>query len=141
MEPEVGHGETKFAREFTLEAVRPDQGARRVLCAGRTSLSSQSEKSSTANEAMCEVARIAGVPKANQTAFVRLLGSAIKRAHIESARPSTKNVSAGELIRDFFDPIVRASKKLRVERPASIPRSRSGRSRTASSGLVLPIPC
>jgi hypothetical protein len=78
-------------------------------------MSSQSKKSSTANEAMCEVARIACVPKANQTAFVRLLGSAIKRAHIESARPSTKNISAGELARVFFDPIVRTSKKLRDE--------------------------
>jgi hypothetical protein len=79
------------------------------------SMSSQAKKVSMANEAMCEVARIARVPKSNQTAFVRLLGSAIKRAHIESSRPRTKNVSAGELSREFFDPIVRASKKLRVE--------------------------
>jgi hypothetical protein len=78
-------------------------------------MSSRSYKNFITDEAMCEVARIAGVPEANRTAFVRLLGSAINRAHIESARPSTKNVSAGELTRDFFDPIVRASKKLRVE--------------------------
>jgi hypothetical protein len=79
------------------------------------SMSSQAKRVSKANEAMCEAARIASVPEASQTAFVRLLGSAINRAHIESSRPSTKNVSAGELSRDFFDPIVRASKKLRVE--------------------------
>jgi hypothetical protein len=78
-------------------------------------MSPQAKKVSKANEAMSEVARIAGVSDANQTAFIRLLGSAIKRAHIESSRPSTKNVSAGELTKDFFDPIVRASKKLRVE--------------------------
>ena len=78
-------------------------------------MSSQLDKSLMANEAMCEVARIARVPEANQTAFVRLLGSAIKRAHAESSRPRGKNISASALTRDFFDPIIRASKKLRVE--------------------------
>jgi hypothetical protein len=79
------------------------------------SMSSQPDKNSRANEAMCEVARIARVPEATQTAFVRLLGSAIKRAHSDSSRPGGKNISASALTRDFFDPIVRASKKLRVE--------------------------
>jgi hypothetical protein len=65
------------------------------------SMSSQREKT---NEAMYEVARIARVPEANQTAFVRILGSAIKRAHSESSRPGGKNISASALTRDFLTP-------------------------------------
>ena len=78
-------------------------------------MSSQPDKNSMANEAVSEVARIARVPEANQTDFGRLLGSAIKRAHSENSRPGGENISAGAITRDFFDPIVRASKKLRVE--------------------------
>jgi hypothetical protein len=61
-----------------------------------------------------EVAQIARVPDASQTSFVRLLGSAIKRANKVSSPPEGKNVSAGVLTKEYFDPIVRAAKDLRV---------------------------
>jgi len=59
-----------------------------------------------------EVARIVRVPDANQTSFVRLLGSAIKRANKVSSPPEGKNISAGILAKEYFDPIVRAAKDL-----------------------------
>jgi hypothetical protein len=67
----------------------------------------------SATEAMGDVARIAGVREANRRAFIRLLDSAIRRAHIDSRRPNVRSVSAARLAKDFFDPIVRTSKALR----------------------------
>jgi hypothetical protein len=61
-----------------------------------------------------EVARIARVPDASQISFVRLLGSAIKRANKVNSPPEGKNISAGVLAREYFDPIVRAAENLRV---------------------------
>ncbi len=80
-------------------------------------MSSQLDQKPLAIEAeacLRAVARIARVPDASQTSFVRLLGSAIKRANKVSSTPEGKNVSAGVLARDYFDPIVRAAKDLGV---------------------------
>ena len=64
---------------------------------------------------LLDVARSARVPDSNQMHFVRLVQFAIIGAHRESALPVGKRISAGALTTDFFDPIVRAAKRLRME--------------------------
>jgi hypothetical protein len=61
------------------------------------------------------VARLARVPDENQAKFLRNVGYAILRAEKESVQPKGKNTSAAALRRDFFDPIVRAAKNLRIK--------------------------
>jgi hypothetical protein len=63
---------------------------------------------------LCEVARIARVPGVHQSSFVRLLKRATERALKQSAQPDGRNISAGALTMDYFDPIVRAAKTLRI---------------------------
>jgi hypothetical protein len=64
---------------------------------------------------LLDVARSARVPASNQMRFVRLVQFAIIGAHRESGLPVGKRISAGALTRDFFDPIARSAKTLRME--------------------------
>jgi hypothetical protein len=64
---------------------------------------------------LLDVTRSARVPASNEMRFVRLVRFAIVGAHRESALPVGKRISAGALTRDFFDPIARAAKRLRME--------------------------
>ena len=61
------------------------------------------------------LARIARVPDANHTRFLRLVDYAVTSARKESSRPIGKNISAGALSKDFFSPVARAAKRLRTE--------------------------
>jgi hypothetical protein len=61
-----------------------------------------------------DVDRIARVPDANRASFLRLIGRAISNAQRESSRTVGKNISASALTKDFFNPVVRAAKELRV---------------------------
>ena len=63
---------------------------------------------------MREVARIAHVPDSHCARFLRVVDRAIDAAQKESPRTVSKSISGGVLTKDFFDPIGRAAKDLRV---------------------------
>ena len=59
-----------------------------------------------------DVAQIASVPDANRTAFLRLIASCHQRRAQETTPGKVgKNISAGALTKDFFNPVVRVSQK------------------------------
>lgn len=61
-----------------------------------------------------DAARSARVPDSNHTPFIRLVAHAISTAQKESSRTAGKNISAGALGKDFFNPVVRSANDLRV---------------------------
>ena len=63
---------------------------------------------------MREVCEIARVPKDNHVRFVRLLEQCIQSAHDESRVRRGKSASAGAIKADFFEPVARAARTLRI---------------------------
>ena len=63
---------------------------------------------------MREVREIARVPKDNHVRFVRLLEQCIRSADDESRVRRGQSASAGAIKADFFEPVVRAAKELRI---------------------------
>lgn len=61
-----------------------------------------------------EVREIARVPKDNHVRFVRLLEQCIRSADDENRVRRGQSAPAGAIKADFFEPVVRAAKELRI---------------------------